>query len=315
MNFIRGIYNFKKQHRGCVLTIGNFDGVHCGHQSLVKLLVDKGHQDNLPVVVMLFEPHPLEIFLGNKAPARLTCLREKLHYLEQMNVDAVLCIRFNRQFARYSAQKFIVELLVNKLDVRFLAVGKDFRFGIDRQGDFLLLQDAGVRYGFEIMCTRTIYDDHGKRISSTSVREALSTNNFALAQKLLGHPFSISGRVVHGNALGRTIGFPTANILLRRIVMPVRGVFIVEVKGLGEQLVYGVANIGLRPTVKGINQQLEVHLFNTHMDFYGCYIEVILKKKIREEQKFDSLGALKMQIVKDVAIAHKFFLKTYLKRN
>ncbi|AIX50209.1 MULTISPECIES: bifunctional riboflavin kinase/FAD synthetase [Pantoea] len=306
MKLIRGIYNLKQQHRGCVLTIGNFDGVHRGHQALMAQLIAEGRKRNLPVVVMLFEPQPLELFAGEKAPARLTRLREKLRWLQRAGVDAVLCIRFDRQFAAYPAQRFISELLVEKLDVRFLAVGDDFRFGAGREGDFLLLQKAGAEYGFEVISTQT-FCDSGKRISSTAVRQALAQDDFAQAQQLLGHPFSISGRVVHGDALGRTIGFPTANLPLRRAVTPVKGVFAVEVLGLTAEPVPGVANIGTRPTVKGLRQQLEVHLLDTHMDLYGRHIEVVLKQKIRDEQRFSSLDALKEQIAKDVVTARQFF--------
>ncbi|BAN99194.1 riboflavin biosynthesis protein RibF [Plautia stali symbiont] len=310
MKFIRGIYNLKEQHRGCVLTIGNFDGVHRGHQALMAELIAEGRKRNLPVVVMLCEPQPLELFAGDKAPARLTRLREKLKYLALAGVDAVVCVRFDRRFAAHSAQSFISELLVDKLNVKFLAVGDDFRFGAGRQGDFLLLQKAGAEYGFEVISTQT-YCDGGKRISSTAVRQALAQDDFAQAQQLLGHPFSISGRVVHGDALGRTIGFPTANLPLRRTVTPVKGVFAVEVLGLGEQPIPGVANIGTRPTVKGLRQQLEVHLLDTHMNLYGRHIEVVLKQKIRDEQRFASLDALKEQIAKDVVTARQFFgLKT-----
>lgn len=306
MKLIRGIYNLKQQHRGCVLTIGNFDGVHRGHQALMAQLIAEGRKRNLPVVVMLFEPQPLELFAGEKAPARLTRLREKLRWLQRAGVDAVLCIRFDHQFAAYPAQRFISELLVEKLDVRFLAVGDDFRFGAGREGDFLLLQKAGAEYGFEVISTQT-FCDSGKRISSTAVRQALAQDDFAQAQQLLGHPFSISGRVVHGDALGRTIGFPTANLPLRRAVTPVKGVFAVEVLGLAAEPVPGVANIGTRPTVKGLRQQLEVHLLDTHMDLYGRHIEVVLKQKIRDEQRFASLDALKEQIAKDVVTARQFF--------
>ncbi len=231
MKFIRGIHNLNEQHRGCVLTIGNFDGVHRGHQALMSRLCEEGRKRNLPVVVMVFEPQPLELFAGDKAPARLTRLREKLRYMAEAGVDKVLCVRFDRRFAALSAQRFISDLLVEKLDVKYLAVGDDFRFGAGRQGDFLLLQKAGAEYGFEVVSTET-FCDGGKRISSTAVRQALAVDDLALAQSLLGHPFTISGRVVHGDALGRTLGFPTANLPLRRSVSPVKGVYAVEVRGL-----------------------------------------------------------------------------------
>ncbi|GME37582.1 MULTISPECIES: bifunctional riboflavin kinase/FAD synthetase [Pantoea] len=306
MKFIRGIHNLNEQHRGCVLTIGNFDGVHRGHQALMSRLCEEGRQRNLPVVVMVFEPQPLELFAGDKAPARLTRLREKLRYMAEAGVDKVLCVRFDRRFAALSAQRFISDLLVEKLDVKYLAVGDDFRFGAGRQGDFLLLQKAGAEYGFEVVSTET-FCDGGKRISSTAVRQALAADDLALAQSLLGHPFTISGRVVHGDALGRTLGFPTANLPLRRSVSPVKGVYAVEVQGLTPKPLPGVANIGTRPTVKGLRQQLEVHLLDINMDLYGRHIDVVLKQKIRNEQRFASLEALKEQIANDVVTARQFF--------
>ncbi|WP_168403022.1 bifunctional riboflavin kinase/FAD synthetase [Erwinia amylovora] len=306
MKLIRGIHNLREQHRGCVLTIGNFDGVHRGHQALLAQLCAEGRQRHLPVVVMLFEPQPLEMFAAEKAPARLTRLREKLRYLEQAGVDAVLCIGFDRHFAAHSAQRFITDLLVKKLRVQLLAVGDDFRFGAGRQGDFLLLQKAGVEYGFNVISTQT-FCDGGKRISSTAVRQALAEDDLPLAQSLLGRPFSISGRVVHGDALGRTLGFPTANLPLRRTVSPVKGVYAVEVLGLGERALPGVANIGTRPTVAGLRQQLEVHLLDVAIDLYGRHIEVVLLDKIRDEQRFTSLDALKEQIANDVVTARRFF--------
>lgn len=310
MKFIRGIHNLREQHRGCVLTIGNFDGVHRGHQALLAQLCKEGRQRNLPVMVMLFEPQPLELFAAEKAPARLTRLREKVRYLQQAGVDAVLCVRFDRRFAAQTAQSFVADLLVDKLGVRFLAVGDDFRFGAGRQGDFLLLQKAGIEYGFDVISTQTFCDD-GKRISSTAIRQALAEDNLPMATALLGRPFSISGRVVHGDALGRTIGFPTANLPLRRTVSPVKGVYAVAVSGLGSHPLPGVANIGTRPTVAGLRQQLEVHLLDVSLDLYGRHIEVVLCKKIRNEQRFASLDALKEQIANDVVTARTFFgLKT-----
>ncbi|MEQ4530379.1 MAG: bifunctional riboflavin kinase/FAD synthetase [Mixta sp.] len=310
MKFIRGIHNLRTQPDGCVLTIGNFDGVHRGHQALLARLCEEGRQRGLPVVVMLFEPQPLELFAADKAPARLTRLRDKLKYLAQAGVDAVLCVRFDRRFAAVSAQSFVNDLLVDRLGVRFLAVGDDFRFGAGREGDFLLLQKAGEEYGFDVISTQT-FSEGGKRISSTAIRQALANDDLTLAQSLLGHPFTLSGRVVHGDALGRTIGFPTANILLRRIVSPVKGVYAVEVHGLSEQPLPGVANIGTRPTVAGLRQQLEVHLLDVTMDMYGRHVDVVLRQKIRNEQRFPSLDALKEQIAKDVVTAREFFgLKT-----
>ena len=270
MKLIRGIHNLSQApQEGCVLTIGNFDGVHRGHRALLQGLQEEGRKRNLPVMVMLFEPQPLELFATDKAPARLTRLREKLRYLAECGVDYVLCVRFDRRFAALTAQNFISDLLVKHLRVKFLAVGDDFRFG--------------------------------------AVRQALADDNLALAESLLGHPFAISGRVVHGDELGRTIGFPTANVPLRRQVSPVKGVYAVEVLGLGEKPLPGVANIGTRPTVAGIRQQLEVHLLDVAMDLYGRHIQVVLRKKIRNEQRFASLDELKAQIARDELTAREFF--------
>ncbi|MEY8711123.1 riboflavin biosynthesis protein RibF [Mangrovibacter phragmitis] len=302
MKLIRGIHNLSQIPRGCVLTIGNFDGVHRGHQALLQGLCAEGAKRQLPVVVMIFEPQPLELFAGESAPARLTRLREKLRYLADSAVDYVLCVRFDRRFAALTAQQFIADLLVDRLGVKLLAVGDDFRFGAGRQGDFLLLQQAGKEYGFDVTSAQTYCHD-GLRISSTSVRQALKEDDLAQAEKLLGHPFVISGRVVHGDELGRTIGFPTANLPLRRQVSPVKGVFAVEVNGLGDSPVPGVANIGTRPTVSGVRQQLEVHLLDTNMNLYGRHIDVVLRHKIRNEQRFASLDALKTQIAKDESTA------------
>ncbi|MFC3396724.1 bifunctional riboflavin kinase/FAD synthetase [Brenneria rubrifaciens] len=311
MQLIRGIHNLRTHHYGCVLTIGNFDGVHRGHQMLLERLKQEGQSRGLPVMVMIFEPQPLELFSAERAPARLTRLRDKVNYLAKAGVDYLLCVKFDARFAANDAQTFVSKLLVEKLGVRFLVVGDDFRFGAGRQGDFLLLQSAGLKAGFEVISTDS-FCNGGKRVSSTAVREALSHDDLTLAESLLGHPYSISGRVVHGNELGRTIGFPTANLPLKRQISPVSGVYAVSVYGLGDVPLPGVANIGTRPTVTGDKrQQLEVHLLDVTMDLYGRYIEVVLRKKIRNEQRFASLEALKQQIADDVVTARIFFgLKT-----
>lgn len=310
MKLIRGLQNLSAAHHGCVLTIGNFDGVHRGHQALLARLKAEGQARHLPVMVMIFEPQPMELFAGDRAPARLTALREKLALLAGCGVDYVLCIPFDRRFAALSAQNFVSELLVSQLGVRYLAVGDDFRFGAGRQGDFLLLQAAGREYGFDVISTHT-FCEGGVRISSTAIRQALQNDDLVLAEQLLGHPFTLSGRVVHGDALGRTIGFPTANLPLRRRVSPVKGVYTVQVNGLDATPLAGVANIGTRPTVAGLRQQLEVHLLDVTMDLYGRHIDVVLRSKIRDEQRFSSLDELTAQIAKDVVTARRFFgLKT-----
>ncbi|VEA71757.1 Riboflavin biosynthesis protein ribF [Serratia rubidaea] len=306
MELIRGIHNIRARHHGCVLTIGNFDGVHRGHKALLEQLKQEGQRLGLPVIVMIFEPQPLELFAADKAPARLTRLRDKVKYLAQAGVDYLLCVKFDPRFAAHTAQSFVAELLVQKLGVKFLMVGDDFRFGANRLGDFPLLQKAGAEYGFEVVSTPT-FREGGQRISSTAIRNALRDDDLPLAETLLGHPYSISGRVVHGDELGRTIGFPTANLPLKRLVAPVKGVYAVEVYGLGPQPLPGVANIGTRPTVAGVRQQLEVHLLDVTMDLYGRHIDVVLRAKLRNEQRFASLDALKQQIANDVVSAREFF--------
>ncbi len=309
MELIRGIQNIRAQHHGCVLTIGNFDGVHRGHQALLKHLKQEASRRGLPTVVMTFEPQPLEFFFPEKAPARLTRLRDKIKYLAECGIDYLLCVKFDKQFAAQTPEEFVSSLLVDKLGVKFLAIGDDFRFGKNRAGDFHFLQQAGARYGFEVANTES-YCDKGLRISSTAVREALFNDDLALAESLLGHPYSVCGRVVHGNQLGRTIGFPTANIPMKRLVAPVAGVYAVDVYLADHQSpLAGVANIGSRPTVKGKGVQLEVHLIDVNMDLYGRRIDVVLRKKLRNEQRFASLDALKQQIANDVAAARDFLLQ------
>ncbi len=307
MELIRGLQNIQARHYGCVLTMGNFDGVHRGHQVLLKNLKREGELLGLPTMVMIFEPQPLEFFIHDKAPARLTRLRDKVKYLAENGVDYLLCVKFNQKFAALTPDEFVSELLVKKLGVKFLAIGDDFRFGKNRMGDFHFLQQAGVEYGFAVADTES-FCDSGLRISSTAIRKAIQEDDLSLAESLLGRPYRISGRVVHGNQLGRTIGFPTANIPLKRRVTPVTGVYAVEVYGLGDKPLPGVANIGTRPTVSGKGQQLEVHLIDACMDLYGRHIDVVLRKKLRDEQRFASLDALKEQIANDV-IAARLFLQ------
>lgn len=306
MQLIRGIHNLRARHRGCVLTIGNFDGVHGGHQTLLQRLKREGERLGVPVMVMVFEPQPLEYFLGKTAPPRLTWLRDKCRHLTQAGVDFLLCVNFNHHFSDNSAQGFVSDLLVEKLGIKLLMIGDDFRFGNQRQGDHALLQRAGVEHGFSIFHADS-FCHRGERISSTLIRQALRNDDLALAESYLGRAYSISGRVVRGDAIGRVLGFPTANLLLRRWVAPVSGVYTVEVKGLTAGALPGVANIGTRPTVTGVRQQLEVHLLDTEVDLYGKHIEVVLRTKLRNEQRFESLDQLKQQIAKDVLATRHFF--------
>lgn len=301
MELIRGLNNLKASHFGCVLTIGKFDGVHQGHQAVLKNVIEQARRLGLPATVMVFEPHPEEVFTPETAPARISPLAEKYQLLKAQGVDRLLCVRFNAQFAAQSPDEFIEHLLVDKLGVKFLVVGDDFRFGKGRQGDFARLEQAGQRFDFEVVSTQS-YRMEDCRISSTAVREALAEGNFSLANTMLGRSFFISGRVIHGEKKGRTIGFPTANVLLNRCQTPITGVFAVKLN-IDGTLYTGVANIGSRPTVNGQRKQLEVHIFDFTGSIYGQHITVVPVARIRDEKRFSSLEALREQIALDVAKA------------
>ncbi len=308
MELIRGFHNLKPQHRGCVATIGNFDGVHLGHQTVLGQLADKAAELGLPSVVISFEPYPMEYFAADKAPARLTRLREKVRALSRYSVDRMLCLRFDKKFAEQPAREFIDKVLIEGLDVRYLVVGDDFRFGHQRAGDFALLEEVGEAQGFEVVHLHTFNIDN-ERVSSTRVREALEIGDMAAAERLLGRPYRMCGRVAHGDKRGRTIGFPTANIHLHRKKTPVKGVFAVELFGIKGEPVAGVANVGTRPTVDGTRSLLEVHLFDFAEEIYGEYVHVEFVHKLRDETKFDSFEELKKQIDLDAQQARDHFLK------
>jgi len=306
MELIRGFYNLHPRHRGCVATIGNFDGVHLGHQAVLGQLAEAGGRLNLPTVVITFEPQPQEYFGAAAETPRLTRLREKLQALRRYSVDWVLCLPFNRRLATLPAAEFIQQLLVAGLAVKYLVVGDDFRFGHQRQGDFAMLKQAGEQYGFQVVTMHSFQVD-GERVSSTRVREALAQGDMRTAAKLLGRTYRMSGRVARGDQLGRDLGFPTANIHLHRQATPVRGVFAVEMFGIDGEPVAGVANVGTRPTMDGTRTLLEVHLFDFAADIYGAYVEVVFLHKLRDEVRFSSLEALKQQIALDVDAAQHFF--------
>ncbi|MDO6617536.1 bifunctional riboflavin kinase/FAD synthetase [Shewanella sp. 6_MG-2023] len=306
MELIRGIHNILPSHNGCVLTIGNFDGVHRGHAQVINNLVNKAKHFQLPAVVMTFEPQPQELFRQQDAPARISLLRDKISLLEELNIDRLLCANFNTRFANQPAEQFIEDLLVNKLGVKYLVVGDDFCFGKNRTGTFDMLLEAGKKFGFTVVSTQSFILG-STRVSSTAVREQLALGNLEQARRLLGHPVLLSGKVAHGQEIGRTIGFPTANIALKRKVSPVRGVFAVKMYWDGSDIYEGVANVGFRPTVEGQVCQLEVHLFDYSGDLYGKRVEVELVAKIRDEHPFESLDALKKQILNDVNEAKALF--------
>lgn len=302
MELIRGIHNIQPKHHDCVLTIGNFDGVHLGHQAVLRQVITKAQSLGLPAMVMTFEPQPLELFAADNAPARLTRFRDKYIQLKKTGIERLLCVNFNAQFANMSAEDFVSRLLVEQLGVKFLVVGDDFCFGKGRRGNFEMLEAAGREFGFVVVSTQS-FCMLEQRVSSTAIRHALVNDQLPLAASMLGRSYSISGRVSHGRKLGRTIGFPTANVPLKRRVSPVSGVYAVEVFGVDGAPLPGVANVGHRPTVNGVRQQLEVHLFDFQSDLYGCQIEVVLHHKLRNEIKFESFDALKAQIERDAQTA------------
>ena len=307
MELIRGQHNLRPHHRGCVATIGNFDGVHLGHQAILAQLTEQAARLHLPRLVITFEPQPQEFFAGPTAPpARLMRLREKLQALDGLGIERTLCLEFDQRLATMPAQTFIETLLVEGLGIRYLVVGDDFRFGHRRAGDFALLVEAGQRYGFEVADNHSYILD-GERVSSTRIRQALSQGDLELAARLLGRPYDMCGRVAHGDQRGRTIGFPTANIHLHRRVTPVYGVYAVLLSGPELRPWPGIANVGRRPTVQGVREQLEVHLLDYRGDLYGRHVKVDFLHYLRPEQRFESLDALRQQIQRDEQAARAYF--------
>ncbi len=310
MQFIRGLHNLPADTSRCVATIGNFDGVHLGHQAVIGQLAEEGAELGLPTTLITFEPQPMEYFRPQQAPARLTRLREKLQVLRRFNIDRVLCLPFNHKLAQMHATDFIKRVLVEGLGVQYLVVGDDFRFGTDRGGDFALLQKAGKQYGFTVVNMHTFEIDD-ERVSSTRIRYALNRGDLAEAERLLGRRYRMSGRVVHGEKLGRQLGYPTANIDLHRKATPLQGIFVVEVFGLEGEPLPGVASLGSRPTVDGSKILLEVYLFDFDRDIYGKHLQVSFLHKLRDEEKFNGLEALARQIERDVIDARAYFDSHY----
>lgn len=306
MEIIRGLLNVKPHHRGCVVTIGNFDGVHRGHQAILRQVKEKSETLSAPSMLICFEPQPREFFDEFNAPARLTRFREKVELLETHGIDFVLCFKFDERTRQMSAPSF-VRMLVEQLAVSALFVGDDFRFGSDRSGDFSVLEAAGKEHGFEVTNLHTLsFED--TRVSSTRIRECLNEGDIDEAEALLGHPYSIIGKVVYGRQLGRELGAPTLNIQLHRYRAPIDGVYAVEVEGLGERY-QGVANVGVRPTLNQVTVKpiLEVHLFGFSGSAYGQCVKVLFRHKIRPEIKFDGLDSLKTAIADDIVAAKTFF--------
>jgi riboflavin kinase/FMN adenylyltransferase len=304
MLILRGLHSPGKQP--IALTIGNFDGVHLGHQALLDRLKETARARGLPAAVLVFEPHPREFFTPLQAPARLTNMREKLELFFELGLDRVHVCRFNSSFSRMSAADFI-HALHEKLAVRFALIGDDFRFGSGRSGDFALMEKIGAQHGFAVQAMHTVLHD-GIRISSTAVRTALAEGNMRMAQRYLGRPYSISGRVEHGDGMGHKLGFPTANIQLKHNRPPLAGIFVVRMQGDDLPPMNGVASLGVRPTVRQDGRAvLEVHLFDFAREIYNRHMRVDFLHKLRDEEKYPDVETLKRQIALDVSNAKSWF--------
>jgi riboflavin kinase / FMN adenylyltransferase len=314
VELIRGISNLKPRHRGTVASIGNYDGVHRGHQIVLRELKQRAATLAVPATVIVFEPTPQEFFTPANPPARLMRIGEKLRALDGQGVDRVLCLRFDRQLAGMSPEDFIERILVNGLGVRHLVVGDDFRFGRARRGDFALLQGAGREHRFEVQDTGALLAD-GERISSSRIREALAAGNMARAAAMLGRPFALGGHVLYGAQLGRKLGFPTANIALRRRVVPVRGIFAARIHGIGTAARDAVAYVGNRPAVGGAGPLLEVFAFDFNGDLYGRRLNVELLYRVRDDRHFASLEALQVQMEHDASAARAWLQQNAAEQN
>ena len=310
MQLIRGIDQLSFDHKPSVVSIGNYDGVHKGHQYVINTLLEKSDELSAPSTVITFEPLAKEFFSPGSV-MRLTSLEERAELLFTLGVERVLCINFTKEFAAYSPMKFVEDVLINGLGAKYLCVGDDFRFGKNRAGDFSFLQQVGKQNSFEVTAHDTFTMDD-QRVSSGRVRDAILASDFDLAGQLLGRPYTVMGQVERGQQLGRTIGFPTANVALPNPLLAINGVYSVSVYLLGDdkQIISrlnGIANVGVRPTVDGQDKRLEVHLFDFDQEIYGQILQVQFHQKIRDEQKFDSVELLKKQIAKDAERALRYF--------
>jgi riboflavin kinase / FMN adenylyltransferase len=303
MELIRGLQNLHAREPGCAVTIGTYDGVHLGHQALLRRLKEHAAQLALPTVVLTFEPTPREYLAPDAPPARLTSLRERWRILAGMDLDALLLLRFGERLRNLSGEAF-AGLLARDIGARTVVVGHDFRFGCNGEATAPMLIDAGKRLGFAVDVVPPVTLD-GARVSSSGVRDALKRSDFALAERWLGRPYSMRGRVVPGQRLGRDLGFPTANLRIERRRTPLQGIFAVRVHGVETTPLRGVASLGTRPTVGGIQTLLEVHVFDFSADLYGREIEVEFVAKLRDEENYPTLDALVAQIHRDVAEARR----------
>jgi len=308
MELIRSLHNLREHHRKCVATIGNFDGLHLGHQAIILQLKEIANTHDLPTVVIIFEPQPQEYFSPENAPARLTRLREKVEELSRLGIDRLVCLRFNEELANLTAREFVELLLIEGLDIRHLVVGDDFRFGKNRQGDYATLENMADEFGYELEHTNTCSFE-GERISSTRVRQALANDDLKLASQLLGRGYAISGRVVHGDKRGRELGFPTANMELHRLHSPVTGVYVTCVHGIDDKAHPAVTSIGTRPMFDGEGMRLETHILDFDETIYAKHIRVEFLQKLRSEKNYSDIDALKKAIETDIENTRHYFAK------
>jgi riboflavin kinase / FMN adenylyltransferase len=304
MEFIRGLVDLQRQRKSCVATIGNFDGVHLGHHAVLDQLKESAKNADLLSTVVIFEPQPIEYFSPDKAPSRLTRLREKLQQFSVHDIDRVVCLKFDEKIANLSAAEFVDDILLNALAVKKLIIGDDFRFAKNREGDYQYLLNAAQKEGFEVSMTDSFTSD-SERVSSTLIRHALANGDMSKATRLLGRPYRISGRVVHGDKRGRELGFATANIELHRYLSPVLGIFSARVFGIDDKPLDAVVYVGSRPVYKGKHVILEVHLLDFDDDLYGRHLQVELLEKLRGEGDFSSEEELVTQIQKDIVNARE----------
>jgi riboflavin kinase / FMN adenylyltransferase len=308
MELVRGLHNISRRHRGCVLTVGNYDGVHLGHQQMIGVLKARAAELRCAATVLVFEPSSKEFIDPDGAPPRLTRWREKFLALAAQGVERLVTLRFDDCMRAMTPRSFVDALIVEKLGVRHMVVGDDFRYGSNAGGTIQSLRIAGAAHGFGVEQIEPFVFD-GVRVSSTAVRERLELADYPGAARLLGHPYRMMGRVAPGRQLGRTLGFPTANLRLMRRKSPVWGILAVWVRGIAARPLPGVASLGTRPTVNGIEPLLEVHVFDFSGDLYGRAIEVEFVAKLRDEVKFDSLDAMVVQMKVDDARARDILSK------
>ena len=302
VEIIRGLHGLLPAHRGSVVSIGNFDGIHLGHRAVLAQLARIGASRSLPTVLITFEPHPREFFAAEHAPPRLTRFREKALELAESALERLVVLRFDEALSSMAPRAFIERVLLERLGSQVVVMGEDFRFGRRAEGNFDLMREAGAAHGFDVLCHETYLVD-GHRVSSTWVRDALAHGDFSLAARLLGRPYTMCGRVAHGDRIGRTLGYATANIHLRRVASPIHGVFAVRLLGVERHPLPGVASIGHRPTVGGRKTLLEAHVFDFNRNLYGQTLTVEFVAKLRDEERYDGLDALRRQMDRDADAA------------